>query len=125
MDANFRLKNRLRSNSKEDPGLGTGWAYFVPEEPYREHIMKFVSQEEVYSIYFVTLRQRSDIHPSIDQHLLRFRSLDKCKPEECEGASFYRCRCRDLRSPLFLEADGNGRPAERGTVSVLGSSRRV
>lgn len=47
MDANFRLKNRLRSNSKADPGLGTGWAYFVPEEAYREHILKYVTQEEV------------------------------------------------------------------------------
>ena len=44
MDANFRLKNRLRSNSKADPGLGTGWAYFVPEEAYREHVLKYATQ---------------------------------------------------------------------------------
>lgn len=47
MDANFRLKNRLRTSSKTDPGLGTGWAYFVPEGEYKEHIMKYVTQEEV------------------------------------------------------------------------------
>lgn len=47
MDANFRLKNRLRTSSRTDPGLGTGWAYFVPEEEYREHILQYVTQEEV------------------------------------------------------------------------------
>lgn len=47
MDANFRLKNRLRGNSKNDPGLGTGWAYFVEDAEYAEHILKFVDQEEV------------------------------------------------------------------------------
>lgn len=52
MDANFRLKNRLRTSSKADPGLGTGWAYFVPEEEYREHILKYVTQEEVRVLQF-------------------------------------------------------------------------
>lgn len=47
MDANFRLKNRLRGGSKTDPGLGTGWAYFVPDKQYREHILNHVTQEEV------------------------------------------------------------------------------
>lgn len=47
MDANFRLKNRLRTSCRTDPSLGTGWAYFVPEEEYWEHILKYVTQEEV------------------------------------------------------------------------------
>lgn len=47
MDANFRLKNRLRANTRADPSLGSGWAYFVNDEEYREHIMKYVTQEEV------------------------------------------------------------------------------
>lgn len=47
MDANFRLKNRLRTSSRLDPGLGTGWAYFVPEQEYAAHILKYVTQEEV------------------------------------------------------------------------------
>lgn len=47
MDANFRLKNRLRTSSKTDPGLGTGWAYFVPEEGYKQHVLKHATQEEV------------------------------------------------------------------------------
>lgn len=47
MDANFRLKNRLRSSTKADPGLITGLAYFVNDEKYTEHLLKYVNEEEV------------------------------------------------------------------------------
>lgn len=47
MDANFRLKNRLRSSSKQDPGLITGLAYFVDDDKYAEHLLKYVTEEEV------------------------------------------------------------------------------
>lgn len=47
MDANFRLKNRLRSSDTADPGLHTGLAYFVPNEEYKSHILKHVSQKDV------------------------------------------------------------------------------
>ena len=47
MDANFRLKNRLRSSSRKDPGLLTGLAYFVDDEMYREHVLKHADEEEV------------------------------------------------------------------------------
>jgi hypothetical protein len=29
LDANFKLKNRMRANAKVDPPLGPGWEYFV------------------------------------------------------------------------------------------------
>lgn len=69
MDANFRLKNRLRSNSKADPGLGTGWAYFVPEEAYREHILKYVTQEEVRffrQVSWIDFRVDYGLHAPVD-----------------------------------------------------------
>ncbi|KAJ8695381.1 hypothetical protein PTI98_007984 [Pleurotus ostreatus] len=47
VDANFRLKNRLRSQETLDPGLHTGLAYFVPQKPYNEHILKFASQKDI------------------------------------------------------------------------------
>lgn len=59
MDANFRLKNRLRSSSRKDPGLVTGLAYFVNDDMYREHILKYIDEEEVSLITFsihLTLR---------------------------------------------------------------------
>ncbi|KAG1907608.1 uncharacterized protein F5891DRAFT_1124516 [Suillus fuscotomentosus] len=47
MDANFRLKNRARSSTNADPGLHTGLAYFVPEKPYVEHILRNASQTDI------------------------------------------------------------------------------
>ncbi|KAI0058288.1 hypothetical protein BV25DRAFT_1810998, partial [Artomyces pyxidatus] len=47
MDANFRLKNKLRSSAANDPGFHTGLAYFVPEEGYNEHVSNYATQEEV------------------------------------------------------------------------------
>lgn len=47
MDACFRLKWRIVSNEKKDPGLGTGWAYFVEDEPYREYLLTVTDQDEV------------------------------------------------------------------------------
>lgn len=46
IDANFRLKN-LRRPSSLDPGLQTGWAYFVENGPYLEHIAKYPKQKDV------------------------------------------------------------------------------
>ncbi|KAH7909277.1 hypothetical protein BJ138DRAFT_1115126 [Hygrophoropsis aurantiaca] len=47
MDANFRLKNRMRSSDAADPGLHTGFAYFVPEKKYKEHVLKHATQKDI------------------------------------------------------------------------------
>jgi len=47
MDANFRLKNQLVSNYSQDPGLGLGWAYMVPREPYEAYVLSRVKDEDV------------------------------------------------------------------------------
>ncbi|TDL13652.1 hypothetical protein BD410DRAFT_817279 [Rickenella mellea] len=49
MDANFRLKRRKASSINFDPGLGTGLAYFVEDEPFRTHIADYVDQREMSS----------------------------------------------------------------------------
>jgi hypothetical protein len=51
MDANFRLKSRLRGLFNKDPTLGLGWAYFVDNGPYSEFIRDYVDQDEV-SLYY-------------------------------------------------------------------------
>jgi hypothetical protein len=45
IDANFRLK--LKARGVNDPELGSGWAYFVEQIEYAEHIKKFFDQKEV------------------------------------------------------------------------------
>lgn len=47
MDANFRLKSRLRGSLARDPALGPGFAYFVDYAPYAKFIHNYVDQEEV------------------------------------------------------------------------------
>lgn len=47
MDANFRLKSRLRGPVDRDPSLGSGLAYFVDYEPYIAFIRDYVDDEDV------------------------------------------------------------------------------
>ncbi|KAH7917395.1 hypothetical protein BV22DRAFT_1026398 [Leucogyrophana mollusca] len=47
MDANFRLKNGMRSTEAADPGLHTGLAYFLPRVLYNAHILKHASQKDI------------------------------------------------------------------------------
>ncbi|KAI9069929.1 hypothetical protein FKP32DRAFT_1537310, partial [Trametes sanguinea] len=45
-DANFRLKNRLRHSSHQDPWLAPGWVYFVANEPYARFIADKAATEQ-------------------------------------------------------------------------------
>ncbi|KAJ7589417.1 hypothetical protein C8J56DRAFT_1049073 [Mycena floridula] len=47
VDACFRLKCKIVSSDQKDPGLGTGWAYFVEDAPYQEYVKSLGDQEEV------------------------------------------------------------------------------
>ena len=46
IDANFHMKNKDRS-ANDMPALGDGWAHFVPEAPYIEHVRKWGHEEHV------------------------------------------------------------------------------
>ncbi|KAJ7059326.1 hypothetical protein C8F01DRAFT_1255022 [Mycena amicta] len=62
IDANFRLKNRIRGNEKHDPSLGPGWGYFVESEAYKDHLRDYVAESDVSScIAFAALMQK-DTH---------------------------------------------------------------
>ncbi|KDR65401.1 hypothetical protein GALMADRAFT_81900, partial [Galerina marginata CBS 339.88] len=47
MDANFRLKNQIVSNYSQDPGLGIGWAYLVPREPYESYVVSRANDKDI------------------------------------------------------------------------------
>ncbi|KAF7321835.1 CxC2 domain-containing protein [Mycena kentingensis (nom. inval.)] len=47
IDACFRLKRRLIGSDIRDPGLGTGWCYFVEWEPYRKYLLTVTDQNEI------------------------------------------------------------------------------
>jgi hypothetical protein len=50
MDANFRLKSRLRSATNKEPSLGLGWSYFVDNGPYTDFIKDYMDEDEVCAI---------------------------------------------------------------------------
>ncbi|KAF7305707.1 CxC2 domain-containing protein [Mycena chlorophos] len=59
LDANFRLKNRIRANEHQDPSLGSGWGYFVEDEDYKEHLSDYVAEVDVSTcIAFAALMQK-------------------------------------------------------------------
>ncbi|KAJ7502414.1 hypothetical protein B0H11DRAFT_1712352 [Mycena galericulata] len=43
LDANFKLKNRLRANERYNPPLGPGWGAFVEPTAYKEHLRNYIS----------------------------------------------------------------------------------
>jgi len=66
-DANFKLKGKDRSI--HDPELAPGWASFVEEGRYQEHIAQYVDQPEVCLWLFgrdlLICREKLDQHLSI------------------------------------------------------------
>ncbi|CAK5273727.1 unnamed protein product [Mycena citricolor] len=59
LDANFRLKNRIRANEIEDKSLGPGWGYWVPPDPYATHLKNYVSEDDTSTcIAFAALLQK-------------------------------------------------------------------
>ncbi|KAF7314813.1 CxC2 domain-containing protein [Mycena kentingensis (nom. inval.)] len=59
LDANFRLKNRIRTNERHDPSLTGPWGYFVLLEAYKEFLRHYVAENDVSTcIAFQALMQK-------------------------------------------------------------------
>ncbi|KAJ6512421.1 hypothetical protein C8R45DRAFT_1206552 [Mycena sanguinolenta] len=59
VDANFRLKNRMRATEIDDPSLGPGWGYFVEPRRYQHHLRKYVGEKDISTcIAFAALLQK-------------------------------------------------------------------
>ncbi|KAJ7123795.1 hypothetical protein C8R43DRAFT_1135846 [Mycena crocata] len=59
VDANFRLKNRMRTNEIDDPSLGPGWGYWVEPRKYNRHIKKYINEKDISTcIAFAALLQK-------------------------------------------------------------------
>ncbi|KAJ7059185.1 hypothetical protein C8F01DRAFT_1059219 [Mycena amicta] len=59
LDANFRLKNRIRANERHDPALGRGLGYFVETDAYKDFLRHYVVEEDVSTcIAFQALMQK-------------------------------------------------------------------
>ncbi|KAJ7673622.1 hypothetical protein B0H17DRAFT_1208314 [Mycena rosella] len=59
VDANFRLKNRMRANEIDDSSLGPGWAYWVNLPKYRRHLKGYMNEKDISTcITFAALLQK-------------------------------------------------------------------
>ncbi|KAJ6448052.1 hypothetical protein C8R47DRAFT_1085105 [Mycena vitilis] len=59
LDANFKLKNKIRVNERFDPSLGPGWGAFVEPEGYKEHLKNYVGENDISTcIAFAALLQK-------------------------------------------------------------------
>ncbi|KAJ7712309.1 hypothetical protein B0H16DRAFT_1342655 [Mycena metata] len=59
LDANFKLKNRIRTNERDDPPLGPGWGAWVDPARYKEHLKKYIAENDVSTcIAFAALTQK-------------------------------------------------------------------
>ncbi|KAJ7061377.1 hypothetical protein C8F01DRAFT_1231233, partial [Mycena amicta] len=47
LDANFRLKNRIRANERHDPSLGSGLGSFVRTDAYKDFLRHYVAEEDM------------------------------------------------------------------------------
>lgn len=52
LDANFRLKRKNVSSQTADPGLSKGWAYFVEETAYKNHLEHCKTERELVCFSF-------------------------------------------------------------------------
>ncbi|KAK6992988.1 CxC2 domain-containing protein [Favolaschia claudopus] len=47
VDANFRLRNRLRANARDDPPLASGWGYMQEASGYKRHLRNAVPEKDI------------------------------------------------------------------------------
>jgi hypothetical protein len=71
MDANFRLKSRLRGSINREPTLGLGWSYFVDNGPYSDFIKDYVDEDEV-RVFDKYMIRGPLLTPTVDTDMCRF-----------------------------------------------------
>lgn len=70
MDANFRLKSKLRG-LVSDPSLSPGWAYFVDNVPYSKFVAEAADEEDVSTLSLLAV---IILTLAIDRELCRISS---------------------------------------------------
>jgi hypothetical protein len=117
MDANFRLKSRLRANEHADLPLGSGWGYLVEERPYKEHLKGYVAEKDVSDS--VRLKEESwSSDGAAGQHLYRICGLNAERHAAYDWAALFGGRRCCLRASRARVASGDRRFAKGRAVRV-------
>jgi hypothetical protein len=112
MDANFRLKSRLRNTTKKELTLGMGWSYFVDNGPYSEFIKNYIDEEEVSVDWLSSIFADG----CIDSDLRRFSGAPQHVNQKIKRAPCNRPGCCQLCSPSSLSAIRYGRSSKGRAV---------
>ena len=104
MDANFRLKRKNVSSQKADPGLSKGWAYFVEETEYKEHIAKHKNQTEpvrlIVSCLFHTTQLGRTQKSTCSQHgAVTLANVTRGQGNAASGIAKVVCSRHDMKLP--------------------------
>ncbi|KAJ6458992.1 hypothetical protein C8R45DRAFT_913193 [Mycena sanguinolenta] len=82
LDANFKIKNRIRAREHDDPSLGPGWGVFVAPTQYKKHLRNYVAEKDISTcIAFVALTQK-DTRNTAGLHVLGVGGC-VCARHEC------------------------------------------
>ena len=117
MDANFRLKSRLRGTGTIDKELtlGMGWSYFVDNAPYSEFIKGYVDENEVrMNNWFI---EADLLTAGKDYNLCWFSGAPQYAHQEVERASCNWYGSCQLRSSPTISTIRHGRFAKGRAVS--------
>ncbi|KAF9513214.1 hypothetical protein BS47DRAFT_1296509, partial [Hydnum rufescens UP504] len=68
-DTNFHMKNRFKPGVHPDPGLGTGWAYFVENKEYKEFLLGYVSEKDISTCSGLTALDLANTRKSMGLHV--------------------------------------------------------
>jgi hypothetical protein len=120
VDANFRLKNRMRVNEIDDPSLGPGWGYWVEPKAYHRHVKKYVNEKDVRIftyLYSIPSLRDCDADGKSEQHMHRIRSSPSERYKDDDGAQGIGGGRQCVRPTRVYEAQRVGRSAEGGEVS--------
>src|ERR1700734_383534 len=103
MDANFRLRSKLRGAHNKNHTLGPGWSYFVNNGPYADFIKDYVDQEEVSAL--ATNEWAQLIYTHADQDLRRVPSPPQHPHEKIHWTACDGHGCSQLRSQTDVSSD--------------------
>lgn len=115
MDANFRLRSKIRGTGALDTTLNPGWAYFVDNQPYADFIKDYVDAVDV-RIASSTIERYMLMNSVSGRVMCGLPGPSQHAHQEIEGASCNWHGSSQLCTAPILPAIGGRRLTEGGTV---------
>lgn len=103
IDANFRLKRKKVSSDAADPGLNEGFAFFVEEKAYKEHI----------NVYSEVIKE--DTSTCNNHDAVKLANMKGSQGTAASGVGTVECSRHDMKRPCSV---GDLQKGERYVVNL-------